>query len=104
MSGVDADRPGMRPAGLDARVVVDRADFHLDVRLVVHPGTVTALVGPNGAGKTTVLRAVAGLLRPTGGRIVLDGRISTTRHPPGECPPPTAASASSSRTSCSFRT
>ncbi|GAB3137018.1 ABC transporter ATP-binding protein [Marisediminicola antarctica] len=65
----------MSGSGLEARVVVDRGDFRLDVELVVPPGTVTALVGPNGAGKTTVLRAIAGLLRPTGGRIVLDGRM-----------------------------
>ncbi len=36
---------------------------------------VTALVGPSGAGKTTVLRAVAGLVRPTGGRIALGPRV-----------------------------
>jgi len=77
----------MNAAGLDARVVVDRGNFHLDVELLVPPGTVTALVGPNGAGKTTVLRAIAGLLRPTGGRIALDGRMlddaaSARRVPP----------------------
>ncbi|HEX4518246.1 MAG TPA: ABC transporter ATP-binding protein [Gaiellaceae bacterium] len=37
-------------------------------------GTV-ALVGPSGAGKTSVLRSVAGLVRPTKGRIALDGDI-----------------------------
>ena len=86
MSDPDADRPGIRPAGLDARVVVDRGEFRLDVDLVVPPGTVAALVGPNGAGKTTVLRAIAGLLRPTGGRIALDGRTlddtASGRHVP----------------------
>ncbi len=35
---------------------------------------VTALFGPSGCGKTTILSAVAGLLRPLQGRIVLDGR------------------------------
>ena len=34
-----------------------------------------ALVGPSGAGKTTVLRAVAGLVGPERGRIVLDGEV-----------------------------
>ena len=34
----------------------------------------TAVVGPNGAGKSTLLRAMAGLLMPTAGRIVIDGR------------------------------
>jgi molybdate transport system ATP-binding protein len=41
----------------------------------VAPGEVAALLGPNGAGKTTVLRALAGLLRLAGGRVVLDGSV-----------------------------
>ncbi len=44
--------------------------FELDVRFTLGRETL-ALVGPSGAGKTSVLRAVAGLLRPEGGRIVL---------------------------------
>ena len=44
--------------------------FELDVRFGLGRETL-ALVGPSGAGKTSVLRAVAGLLRPDGGKIVL---------------------------------
>lgn len=44
------------------------------VGLSVAEGSVTAVLGANGAGKTTLLRTVSGLLRPTGGRIELDGR------------------------------
>src|SRR5262245_42583271 len=44
-----------------------------DVSLVVEPGMLACLVGRNGAGKTTVLRTVMGYLRPTPGRIELDG-------------------------------
>ena len=36
-------------------------------------GTVTGLLGHNGAGKTTTLRMIAGILRPTDGRVLLDG-------------------------------
>ncbi|MCL2551290.1 MAG: ABC transporter ATP-binding protein [Actinomycetia bacterium] len=61
------------PPGLDARLVVEREAFRLDVRLRVAPGEVLALLGPNGAGKTTALRALAGLTPLTGGGLRLDG-------------------------------
>jgi len=41
------------------------------------PGTVTAIVGPNGAGKTTLLRTLLGAIRPSEGRVTLDGRPIT---------------------------
>jgi branched-chain amino acid transport system ATP-binding protein len=44
------------------------------VSLRVDPGSIVALVGRNGAGKSTVLRAISGLIRPTAGGIVFDGR------------------------------
>jgi branched-chain amino acid transport system ATP-binding protein len=44
----------------------------IDLRLA--PGTITAVLGANGAGKTTLLRTLSGLLRPSAGRIRLDGR------------------------------
>ena len=58
---------------LDARLVVRRAGFTLDVALAAAPGEVVALLGPNGAGKTTALRVLAGLVRPAGGHVDLDG-------------------------------
>ena len=48
-----------------------------DVDLVVPDHSVVALLGPNGAGKTTLLRVASGLLRPTSGRVVLDGKDAT---------------------------
>ncbi|GAA3856564.1 ABC transporter ATP-binding protein [Saccharothrix violaceirubra] len=54
---------------LDARLVVERDGFRLDLALHVPPGEVVALLGPNGAGKTTALRALAGLLPLTDGHI-----------------------------------
>jgi ABC-type branched-subunit amino acid transport system ATPase component len=44
------------------------------VDLEVGAGELGCIVGPNGAGKSTVLRVVSGLLKPSAGRIVLDGR------------------------------
>jgi ABC-type branched-subunit amino acid transport system ATPase component len=40
----------------------------------VHPGEVVVILGPNGAGKSTLMKAVAGLLKPRGGRVLLEGR------------------------------
>jgi ATP-binding cassette subfamily B protein len=42
--------------------------------LRVQPGETVALVGPSGAGKSTVLNLAIGFLRPTAGRILLDGQ------------------------------
>jgi len=51
-------------------------DFLLGpVDLEVERGEILCLVGPSGCGKTTLLRAVAGLLLPRAGRIVLEGRV-----------------------------
>ncbi|GHF68708.1 ABC transporter ATP-binding protein [Streptomyces thermodiastaticus] len=61
-------------AGLDARLVVERGSFRLDVTLTAAPGDVVALLGPNGAGKTTALRALAGLVPLSGGHLRLDGK------------------------------
>ncbi|MGA9533547.1 MAG: ABC transporter ATP-binding protein [Anaerolineales bacterium] len=45
-----------------------------DVSLHVEEGEFVALLGPNGAGKTTTLRSIAGLLQPTSGDILVEGR------------------------------
>jgi ABC-2 type transport system ATP-binding protein len=43
------------------------------VSLDVTPGEIHGFLGPNGAGKTTTLRMIAGLLKPTAGRILVNG-------------------------------
>jgi ABC-2 type transport system ATP-binding protein len=48
-------------------LAVDQLSF------AVGPGEIHGRVGPNGAGKTTTLRALAGILRPSSGRIVIAG-------------------------------
>ncbi|GAA1838183.1 ABC transporter ATP-binding protein [Pseudonocardia ailaonensis] len=54
--------------GYGERTIVDNLD------LEVVQGTVTSVIGPNGCGKSTLLRALGRLLRPTAGRVLLDGR------------------------------
>ena len=44
-----------------------------DVRLEVTPGSTVALLGRNGAGKTTLLRILAGLSRPSEGKVTIQG-------------------------------
>jgi branched-chain amino acid transport system ATP-binding protein len=43
------------------------------VGLAVNAGQINCVVGPNGAGKSTAIKAVAGILRPTAGKITFDG-------------------------------
>src|SRR3977135_882691 len=43
-----------------------------DLSFEVGPGEIVGLIGPNGAGKTTTLRSLAGILRPTSGRLRID--------------------------------
>jgi len=53
---------------------LSQGSFTLDIDVVLRRG-VTALFGPSGAGKTTVLDAIAGLRRPSRGRIAVGERI-----------------------------
>jgi branched-chain amino acid transport system ATP-binding protein len=57
----------------DVRVSYGQVPALWGVGLDVGAGEIVALVGGNGAGKTTTLRTISGLMRPTSGRIVLDG-------------------------------
>jgi ABC-2 type transport system ATP-binding protein len=52
------------------------------VDLDVQPGEIHGFLGPNGAGKTTSIRMIAGLLKPTSGRIIVNGHDIAT-HPEG---------------------
>jgi branched-chain amino acid transport system ATP-binding protein len=49
------------------------------VDLIVPAGATVALLGANGAGKSTLLKVAAGLIRPTGGRVTLEGRDITNQ-------------------------
>jgi putative ABC transport system ATP-binding protein len=62
----------------DVRKVYKRDQFEVPVlngiTLAVPRGDFLALMGPSGSGKTTLLNLIAGIDRPTGGRIVVDGK------------------------------
>ena len=45
-----------------------------DLSLKVRPGEIYGFLGPNGAGKTTTIKIIAGTLRPTSGRVIIDGQ------------------------------
>ncbi|WP_316300660.1 ATP-binding cassette domain-containing protein, partial [Clavibacter michiganensis] len=48
-----------------------------DISFTMRRGELVCIVGPSGCGKTTLLKCIAGLLRPTAGRIELDGNAVT---------------------------
>ena len=57
----------------DYHKTYDRTVAVRGISFSVAPGEILGLVGPNGAGKTSTLRAIAGILRPTGGHISVAG-------------------------------
>jgi len=48
-----------------------------DVSLAVKPGEAVGLIGRNGSGKTTLLRLIAGIIKPSAGRVRAEGRIGS---------------------------
>ena len=48
---------------------VDGVSFNIE------PGEMVGYIGPNGAGKSTTIKMMTGVLKPTDGRIVVDGRV-----------------------------
>ena len=66
---------GLRVVGL--RKSYRKRPVIRDVSLELHRGEVVALLGPNGSGKTTTFYAIAGLISPDGGKVLLDGRDVT---------------------------
>ena len=62
------------PVLLEMAIRHRAGDFTLEAELVAPRGPLV-IIGPSGAGKTLTLRAIAGIVRPRAGRIVLNGRL-----------------------------
>ena len=65
----------------DLRVDYGAAPALWNVSLAIGAGELACVVGPNGAGKTTLINAIAGLHRPTAGRMTMAGRDMTSLPP-----------------------
>ena len=67
------------------RVLVDDATIGYDKRTIsenlsvdIPAGLFTAIIGPNGCGKSTLLRALARVIKPSAGQVLLDGKAINT--------------------------
>jgi energy-coupling factor transport system ATP-binding protein len=91
---LDRSRPAVRHETRSRAAVVEtrRAWFEVangpailrGVDLALAPGETVALMGRNGAGKSTLLRLLAGLIEPTRGKVVRDGRVALLLQNPGD--------------------
>jgi ABC-2 type transport system ATP-binding protein len=66
-----AKQPVLEVYGLRKRV--KGQDLVKDITFQIHEGEIFGFLGPNGAGKTTTIRMLVGLIRPTSGKIVING-------------------------------
>src|SRR5512147_2431038 len=75
--------PMLEVENLDVRYGIAQALW--GVSLEVGPGELVCVVGPNGAGKTTLIETIAGIHRPSAGRMTLDGADLATLPPHRYC-------------------
>ena len=83
--GEKIEKPEFTPNALtgDSLVAFENVDFRYsddtpfvlqDVNLTIHHGDLIAVLGPNGSGKSTLVKHAIGLLKPTAGRVLVDGK------------------------------
>jgi len=76
-----ASRDAAAPAALRVEglgLQIGGATILHDVDLEIPSGRLVGVIGPNGAGKTTLFNAVSGIVKPTAGRILMDGADITS--------------------------
>lgn len=78
----DASNPTQQDGDTGLHIVNLRKSYRKrpvirDVTIDLNRGEVVALLGPNGSGKTTCFYAIAGLITPEGGQVIIDGRDVT---------------------------
>lgn len=74
--------PALAPSGEPPLVVIDNVSFAYgdgptvlhDINLEIRRGDLIAVLGPNGAGKSTLVKHTIGLLKPTKGRVLIEGK------------------------------
>jgi energy-coupling factor transport system ATP-binding protein len=87
--GEQIDKPDFAANAVqgDPLVVFENVDFRYseetplilkDVNLTIHHGDLIGVLGPNGAGKSTLVKHAIGLLKPTAGRVLVDGKDTRT--------------------------
>ncbi|UTC63105.1 ABC transporter ATP-binding protein [Treponema sp. OMZ 787] len=72
-----AEKPSIEFQNLSFRYSENASWIFKDFNLKINPGEKLALVGINGAGKTTLMHLLMGLLEPTEGNILIDGKKSS---------------------------
>ncbi|MFN6979753.1 MAG: ABC transporter ATP-binding protein [Gemmobacter sp.] len=80
MTGAGQGGAILAVAGLEAGYVPGLPILR-DVSLTLATGSLTVIIGPNGAGKSTLIKAIAGLVPVSGGRVTLAGRDITGIRP-----------------------
>ncbi len=71
---MNSTSPTSRIAADQVTIGYDRRTISRDLSVGIPDGSFTAIIGPNACGKSTLLRALARILTPTAGEVVLDGK------------------------------